>query len=361
MWGHMAVRVVTHQGRTLELGRRLDDGGEGVVYEVDGSALVAKLLLDPADPMDLDRRLATLVRRGRSPRNARLLAGEPRRAAWPVATVRALPSRAAAHEAAAGHAGTGTPIVRGFLMPDMRRWYRPFSPLLNAGVRREEFPGSTWVTSLAAAAGLARLVAEVHASGFVIGDLKPGNLWVDKIGNVGISDIDSFQFGDGPDFFPCLARTPDYTAPERIGSAVALPDPAADSFVLAVLIYQLLMEGMHPFFGMPGDGTRYISIDDNVQHGRCRLVRPESVRKASNSPPLSALPRRLNALFLRCFDDAGRLGQTARPTPGEWAAALDAEREAERLRACRVNARHVYTAERPWCPWCDAAQANRTG
>src|ERR1700761_7962095 len=132
----MSMRGVTGQGRVLELGRRLDDGGEGVVYEVPGSALVAKLLLQPADPADLERRLASRVRRGRSPRSARLLAGEPRRASWPVATARVL-------------AAPDTPAIHGYLMPDMGRWYRPLSLLLSPGTRDAEFPAATWATQLA--------------------------------------------------------------------------------------------------------------------------------------------------------------------------------------------------------------------
>lgn len=336
----MAVRVMTDEGRILELGRRLDEGGEGVVYEVSGTALVAKLLIQPAAPEDLARRLASLVRRGRSPRMARLLAGEPRRMAWPVAAVRVLPRRPAAER------------IHGFVMPDMRRWFRPLSYLLSPGLRAGWFAGCTWRTSLTAATSLARLMADLHAAGYVAGDLKPGNLWVDNRGNIGISDVDSFQFTDGAGMFPCLARTPDYTAPECIISPDTLPDSSSDDFVLAVLVYQLLMDGMHPFSGIPADGTRYVSTDDNILHGRCRLVHPGSVRKVADAPSLAVLPRKLRELFARCFGDAGRLGQDPRPAALEWAGALDAERTEGRLRACRADPRHVYTAECPWCPWC---------
>jgi DNA-binding helix-hairpin-helix protein with protein kinase domain len=339
------MRVTTGQGRTLELGGQLDEGGEGVVYEVRGPPLVAKVLLDPADPADLARRLASLVRRGRSPRMARLLTGEPPRLAWPTATVRVL----------ARHAPDGP--VHGFLMPDMRRWFRPLGRILQPAQRAAEFPGATWSTSLAAAASLARLAADLHGAGYVIGDLKPGNLWVDNQGNVGASDVDSFQFSDGSMTFRCLARTADYTAPECMRDPNVAPDSLADDFVLAIVIHQLLMDGMHPFSGIPADGSRYLSIDDNILHGRARIVRPGVVLPMPGAPPLSALPRRLRQEFVRCFGTAESAGGTTRPSALDWATALDAERGAGRLRSCEVSPWHVYTAERPWCPWCDSRAA----
>lgn len=341
----MTIRVMTSRGRTLDLGRRLDNGGEGVVYEVPGSRLVAKLLLAPADATDPERRLASLVRLGRSPRMARLLAGEPRRAAWPVDTI---------HVQRPARAGGPAPRIHGYLMPDMRRWFTPLSWWLSASLRAERFPDATWAAALAAAARLARLVADVHDAGCVIGDLQPGNLWTDGHGNIGISDIDSFQFGGGAGFFSSQACTPDYTAPERIDKPETRPSEASDDFVLAVLVYQLLMGGMHPFLGMPADGTRYVSIDDNVVRGRCRLLRPDSVRRVPGEPPPSALPRQVRLLLRRGLGGASGPGAGLRPPAREWAAALDAECLPGRLRACRADAAHVYTAERPWCPWCDA-------
>jgi len=340
------MRVVTSHGWTLELGRQLDEGGEGVVYEVDGLRSVVKVLLDPADPASLARRLGSLEQRGRSPRMAPLLAGQPPRAAWPSETVRVLARNAAAEP------------VHGFLMPDMRRWYRPLGAMLQPAARDAEFPGATWNTSLAVAASLARLVADLHAAGYVVGDLKPGNLWVDDQGNVGASDVDSFQFSDDSGTFPCLARTPDYTAPECLSDANATPDSLTDNFVLAVVIYQLLMDGMHPFSGIPADGSRYLSIDDNVRQGRARIARLGAVRPMPGAPPLSALPRRVRDGFIRCFS-AAESGRSARPGALEWAAVLEAERAAGRLRNCQARPGHVYTAERPWCPWCDVTVARR--
>jgi DNA-binding helix-hairpin-helix protein with protein kinase domain len=343
----MTVRVLTGGGKELALGRRLGEGGEGVVYEVPGTGLVAKLLIAPADPARVALRLDSLVRQGRSTRTAVLLAGKPCRAAWPVDTLRAI-SR-----------GEPAQPVRGYLMPDMRGSFQPLTWLLRPGPRATAFPHATWDTLLRAAASLSRLIEDLHAAGYVAGDLKPANLWADDQANIGITDVDSFQFDDGIRIFPCHARTPEYTAPERIIAPGSMPDAPGDAFVLAVLIYQLLMEGMHPFSGIPADGTRYVSVDDNIRHGRARLVAPGSVRVAPGAPPLSALPRQLRQLFHRAFGDDGRHGRAPRPTAREWTEAISSQRAPNRLLPCRDNARHTYTAERPWCPWCEIKPARR--
>jgi DNA-binding helix-hairpin-helix protein with protein kinase domain len=311
-----------------------------VVCDVPGSQLVAKILLRPAEPEEVEERLAALVRRGRwADVTASLLAGEPRRAAWPVHTVRVLGER---------------PLA-GFLMPDMRRWFEPLSSLLSPARRQVVFPGTTWATALTAAGNLARLVGDLHELGYVIGDFKPGNLWIDAAANIGISDVDSFQFGKDGTMFPCRGRSEGYTAPECIDAPGTLPSTSSDDFVLAVLIYQLLMDGMHPFYGTPGDGSRYVSLDDNILHGRCRVVAPSSVRVLPGDPPASVLPRQLRALLARCFGEAGRRGEAPRPTAREWAAALAEAGVPERLRACSRESGHVYSTERPWCPWCDTS------
>ena len=335
----MSIRAVTSQGRELRLGDGIDSGGEGIVYEVDGQpGLVAKLLLlRPGDALT-PLRLASLARRRRSPQTAAVLAGTMQRAAWPVATVT-----------------VGEPDVAGYVMPDMRLRFSPLNCLLQAWPRQERFPAATWATALRAAASLARLVADLHGAGYVVGDMKPGNLWADEHGNVGISDVDSFQFADDRTFFPCTSHTAGCTAPEGIDVLDPRLDKHSDDFVLAVIVYQLLMIGLHPFYGRPADGSPYISITENVLLGRSSLVRPGSVLLPPDAPPLSVLPADLRQLFGRCFGETGRTVPSTRPSAAEWLAALDGAADPARLRGCPLAAGHVHAAELAACPWCALA------
>ncbi|MFI8962608.1 hypothetical protein ACIGO8_10860 [Streptomyces sp. NPDC053493] len=375
----MVLKVVARGGREWLLTERIGAGSEGLVYAVghDG-ALVAKLVPDPADPAAYRRRVERLVRQRREPRTVRLLAGTPQRVAWPLAAVRTV------------HAD-----VEGYLMPDMRRAFLPFTALLTPSVRAAALPTATWATALTAAESLSRLLADLHAEDYVVGDLTPDNLWVDAAGRVGVADVDSWQFTDGRELFAGRMRTPGYTAPERIeqpGTAVpaaavrppaadadadagadvgaaasrppapsaagrtgersgsVAPAPSTDVFALAVLVHQLLMGGLHPFAGHPGDGSDYLSLDDNVLRGRCRVTDRRSVVLPRAAPPGDLLPRALVALFRAAFSGPG-----SRPAAAEWARELRAARAPGRLARCAMRAGHLYTTERPWCPWCDQA------
>jgi DNA-binding helix-hairpin-helix protein with protein kinase domain len=144
--------------------------------------------------------------------------------------------------------------------------------------------------------------------------------------------------------------TTGYLAPERIGAPAGTPPQrTSDDFVLAVLIHQLLMDGLHPFAGYPADGGDYRSHDDNVLHGRCRLLDRTSVLLPRSAPPVDLLPRRLADLMRAAFGGV-------RPSASAWAEALAAESAPTRLRTCRTDPLHVHTVERPWCPWCDLAE-----
>lgn len=329
----VGITVVSPGGHEWRLTERIGGGSEGMVYAVDDPrALVAKLVPEPPDRAAYRRRIERLVRQRREPRTVGLLAGGPVRLAWPMALVR-----------------TVRDSVDGYVMPDMRRSFQPFAHLLAPAARWSRLPGATWATALAAAEALARLLAELHSEGYVVGDLKPDNLWVDGQGRIGMADVDSWQFTDGREVFRGRMRTAGYTAPERIGGEGTPPDRASDDFVLAVLVHQLLMSGLHPFAGHPADGGDYLSHDDNMLHGRCRILDRTSVILPRSAPPADLLPRRLTELFRAAF------GGT-RPEAAIWAEQLAAERAPGRLTVCAAHDRHVHTVERPWCPWCDQAE-----
>jgi DNA-binding helix-hairpin-helix protein with protein kinase domain len=335
----VGLTVVSTGGHTWRLTEQIGSGSEGFVYGVDDARpLVAKLVPDPPDPDAYRRRIARLVRQRREPRTVGLLSA-PVRLAWPLVPVRTAD-------------GSAADRVDGYVMTDMRHAYQPFSHFLTTSARRAFLPRATWATALRTALSLARLLGELHAEGYVVGDLKPDNLWVDETGRVGMADVDSWQFTDGREVFPGRMRTPGYTAPERIGApAGTQPDTASDDFALAVLAHQLLLAGLHPFAGHPADGGDYLSYDDNVLHARCRLVDRTSVLLPRSVPPVDLLPKRLAELFRRAFTNRLR-----RPTAAEWAQALTAELVPGRLKVCAVNGRHIHTVERPWCPWCDQAE-----
>jgi uncharacterized membrane protein len=99
------------------------------------------------------------------------------------------------------------------------------------------------------------MVTELHRLGHHVIDLKPQNLSVYKENMyVAVVDCDGLSIagGDGRRF-PGHQFTDGYRAPEAAGKGLA-PEAlgeAQDRFALAVVLFQLLNNGIHPFQGVP--------------------------------------------------------------------------------------------------------------
>jgi DNA-binding helix-hairpin-helix protein with protein kinase domain len=339
----VAIRCRAGNGAEYLLTERVATGAQGWVYRVEGSQLLAKLLVAELDAAAARRRLGALVLDGRRPRAVGLAGTRPARTSWPLALIEA-----------AGE--TPAEAMPGFLMEDLGPGRLTLETYLAPAGRAPVFPDTTWAQLLRAALDLAVLVRDVHAAEYVLGDLKPENLWVDAAGRVALCDVDSLQFSAEGEFFRCPAGSPGYTAPELIDTGTRLPSVHSDAFALAVLIYRLLLCGRHPFFGVPADGSGYLGLNDNIRSGRARLLGPGTVRVDPSAPDPRALPRTLRQLFRQCFDEHGRAHPDRRPTPAQWAEALADALQPSRLRRCPRVARHLHPAELPWCPWCNLAQ-----
>uniref|UniRef100_A0ACD5H2V0 Uncharacterized protein n=1 Tax=Desertifilum tharense IPPAS B-1220 TaxID=1781255 RepID=A0ACD5H2V0_9CYAN len=131
--------------------------------------------------------------------------------------------------------------------------------------------------------------------------------------------------------------------------------PEHDLFGLAVLIFQLLMEGTHPFAGvykLPGDPPPMEKriAEGYFPYGRKRVpVTPMPV-----APPFEILHPMLQELFIRCFED-GYLNPGVRPDARTWASALSNAEDS--LVTCAKNDQHRYSSHLSRCPWCDRASA----
>jgi formylglycine-generating enzyme required for sulfatase activity len=127
--------------------------------------------------------------------------------------------------------------------------------------------------------------------------------------------------------------------------------PEQDSFALAVLIFQLLMDGSHPFRAIwlgPGEPP---PVEERISQG----MFPYDQLAAGNlvTPPpglsLDRLHPPLAGLFRRCFVE-GHANPRKRPPAKEWESTL---KEAEKyLRTCSSG--HMYSSHLPECPYCGA-------
>jgi DNA-binding helix-hairpin-helix protein with protein kinase domain len=223
----------------------------------------------------------------------------------------------------------------------------------NPGVRREQCPQFHHGSLLRIARNLAAGVRTLHECGYILGDLNESNVLVTPQGLVTLIDVDSFQTPGADRLYRCRVGRPEFTPSELQGAAFAEVDrlPQHDAFALAVLIFQLLMQGVHPFAGTCAAGGEADSIPARIAAGSWpyALGRTIAVQPSPHAPPWFVLPPSVQELFRRCFEDA-HADPDLRPSAAQWQHALE-EAEHE-LTTCTSEARHVFHRGLDVCPWC---------
>ncbi|MEA3077712.1 MAG: hypothetical protein QOF60_2620 [Actinomycetota bacterium] len=316
----------------LTFARRLGAGGEAEVFEVAGRpGLAAKLYRRPT----AERAQKLRVMLANPP--AGTDAGGHVAIAWPT-------------ELVVGASGS----VDGFLMPriDLAATV-PLFQVYNPASRVAIAPAFTWRYLLRTARNVAAIVDSLHRAGYVVGDINESNLLVNRRALAVLVDCDSMQVRD-PSTGALLrggVGKPEFTAPELHGRDLATTDrtTASDDFAVAVLVFQLLMEGVHPFAGVWRGRGEPPDVASRVRRGYFPYRRGARVVPPPRALPLDVLPPELRKLAWRAFTTGVRR-PSARPTSAEWAAAL--ERADDRLAACSRSGHHVYSDHRRSCPWC---------
>ncbi|MBD2384403.1 tetratricopeptide repeat protein [Cylindrospermum sp. FACHB-282] len=319
---------------TVSLGR----GGEACVYAVPSdNNLVAKIYHKPT--VTHAEKLQAML--ANPPENPTASVGHIS-IAWP-------------QELLQGLDGSGSII--GFLMPRIQGM-RPIIDFYNPRTRREHCPLFNYQYLLRTARNLAAAIAALHASQYYIGDVNESNILVSDTALVTLVDTDSFQVRDPEKniVYRCSVGKPEFTPPELQNKIFAQYDRenSHDLFGLAVLIFQLLMEGTHPFSGIfqgvvepPPYEARIVAGHFTYSHKRQVPYLPTPI-----APPWEILHPRLKELFVRCFED-GHNNPQMRPSAQTWLSAV-AEAE-DSLVTCRVNPQHHYNNHLQKCPWCERA------
>ena len=243
----------------------------------------------------------------------------------------------------------------GFLMPrvDFASTV-PVFRLYNPRDRQRVSPGFTWRYLLRTAFNLASAVEAIHARGCVIGDFNESNVLVTNTALVTLVDCDSMQVprpGTGT-YFRCTVGKPDFTPPELQTCAFDQIDrtPSHDNFSLGVMIFLLLMEGVHPFNGVWRESGDAPPLGDRIRLGCFPYAGSGKILPAPSAPPFDILPADVRALTLRCFGD-GFHDPMSRPSPREW---RDCLMQVEKsLIACGANPHHVFANHISHCPWCE--------
>lgn len=328
----MAPPVLVGKSGQVRLGKQLGKGGEGTVFEVEGRPeSAAKIYLSAVSSERADKLVAMAAVR---------TAALDQLTAWPTDVLRQSDGK-----------------VCGFVMANLRA-SKDIHKLYSPKSRLADFPQADWRLVVRAALNTARAFSVLHQAGHLVGDVNHGGVRVSPDATVKLIDTDSFQISHQGRTFLCEVGVQDFTPPELHGKAFKQVTRTAnhDNFGLAVLIFQMLMNGRHPFAGRysgPGD----MPIEKAIPEFRYAYGR-DTARTRMSPPPLSASPAAaspwVSDLWERAFGTEGAK-PGGRPTAEDWVQALT--KLEQHFKRCSSRPSHFYFNGLAECPWCPIERA----
>lgn len=348
--------VYDNDGNVVELGDVINAGGEGEVRAViAGGATVAKLYRDPTPERHAKVRNMVAL-------HDRIMAaqgGALRAVCWPR---RAL------------YADAGAADFIGFSMRRAPAGSVAASELYRYPKAAAAPTALTCVDALISLTGVLDALHHTVVNGheLVVGDLSGDNVLVGRDGSVHLIDADTFHVQRGG-AHPCVACAPGVAAPELIAAArgrtyaqmEALGEPtftvSTDYFALAVLVFRMLGNGVHPFEGAvepDADGEYPLppSVDCQVRDGRSPFAgTAPGVGLFAWALPLDHVPPLLREAYGRSLF-SGTDGAARRVTDAQWGRLL------RDYRAHLVECSHGHVFHRGFvtaeglsaCPYCAA-------
>ncbi len=171
------------------------------------------------------------------------------------------------------------------------------------------------------ARNLAQIVTELHRIGHYFIDCKPQNIRVFKRSHlVTLIDCDGFSINGKFKRYPAELLSTDYIAPE-VHRRHALPSTLGepqDRYALAVIIFQLLNQGTHPFQGIASDLNSPFNTND--EKAAAGLYPHGFIENSEIKPRPQSIHHLWDAETRRLFDQAFTTSSpTSRPSAKEWA------------------------------------------
>src|SRR5262249_47624358 len=144
---------------------------------------------------------------------------------------------------------------------------RPLLYFCDLESRKEISSRVTWPYLIRIAINLCGVFEAVHSQGHVVGDINEHNFLVSDGAGVTLVDCDAIQVLDnatGVRFLSPMGN-PEFTPPEIQGESGEVErEQTDDYFALGVVIFMLLMEGVHPYEGIwPGAGAPP-ALEENI-------------------------------------------------------------------------------------------------
>ena len=331
MAGNNKAPLQDGQGQPLQLGKLIKSGGAGSVYHISSAkGQVAKLYHDKIDKRVYQRKTAAML--ALKPQLPHITDSRVPvvQLAWPISQI----------------FNKNKQFV-GFSMPelDVKASIELEYVLQERQARAHNLPVGLGA-KIQLAANLAILVDSVHQQNHFIIDMKPVNLrFYRESLYVSMLDCDGFSIQGEHERFAAGQFTVDYLAPEFQQSKLIPQSQEAqqDKFALAVILFQLLNFGIHPFSGRPLNNNVPNDLPGRIA-GQYYAYGMRS-HKSINPVPTSGhryLPQDIRELFDKAFSGL----PASRPSAAEWAKCLRqyAVRSQKKMVICTKNAEHQHFA-----------------
>jgi DNA-binding helix-hairpin-helix protein with protein kinase domain len=310
-------------GESVRLGKRIGRGGEGEVFALENDLnRVLKIYTSTADVQQREAKITSIVNRK--------IGAQSSLVAFPLAIARRIDGKFA-----------------GFVMKRVDG-HKPLFELYSPGARKKNFPRADFRFLVRTAANVSRAVASVHKTGCVIGDINHSGILVSDEAKVALIDADSFQIIDGAEKYLCRVGVPEYTPPELQGKKLSNVMRTAnhDAFGLAVVIFQLLFMGRHPFVGAFAKGD--MPMERAIFENRFvySLIRDVGMTRPPGAASLADFPQYVAEAFEQAFSPNAE----RRPTAESWINIL--VRLESAIVQCANDNLHYYPQAATECPWC---------
>ena len=312
----------------LSVGKKLGSGGEGSVFEAVGkSSMVVKIYHNPPSPQHVDK-LKDMI----GLRTPSLLSIS----AWPDNLVCDPRSKA----------------IVGFTMPRLTGC-EAIQSLYNPVQRLRLFPKASWKFQTRAAHNLAAAFDEVHKSGCLVGDVNQGNALVTSEATIRLIDCDSFQISRQGRMHLCEVGVTHFTPPELQGCSFRgrVRTQNHDRFGLAVLIYQLIFAGRHPYQGIHADDSPFDQLIKEFRFSQGLAAQTWGMRPPPHTPIFDDIPADLSNLFRKSFERGSE--RDCRPRPADWMSSLSKFESS--LSVCDADPGHIFLRGSKKCVWCRIA------
>ncbi len=210
--------------------------------------------------------------------------------------------------------------------------------LMQKAIRQKLGLPDKYAYRIFAAYNVASMVTALHKCGHYIVDLKPSNVSVYKSNMlVAMVDCDGFSIRGERARYPAEYVTEEYIYPEGMNLSCEEMGEEQDKFALAVIIFKLLNNGIHPFSGTPRkNDAEMLTIQNRIEaYHYAYGLWPDKYQ----APHPYSLHEYFDKATLEMFERAFTKGGD-RPSAYEWQEHL--WKLMHNLRPCKNNPNHVY-------------------